>query len=394
MHVAARTSAFSFKGKETDIRDIGAKLSVSTVLEGSVRKSGNHVRISAQLVNVADGYQLWSEQYDRELEDIFDIQDEISLAIVNALRVKLLGDEKKAVVKRHTENTAAYQLYLKGRFFVNQRKSESLLKAIDYFNQAIALDSNYALGYAGLADAYMLLGVPDAVTEALSPRESLTKARAAAEKALEIDASVGEIYAALAHIKWKERDWGGAESDYKRSIELNPKNPIAHFYYAVCLAGLGRKQQAIKEITQAQELDPLSLPVNASVVYVLYLCRQYDEAIKAGKRTLELDTRFSLTHQRLGLAYVQKKMYHEAIAEFQQAVNTSHRAPQPLVALGHAYAVSGSRVEAEKVLTELEDLSRVGYVSPYGIAAIYVGLAKKSRRLIGWKKRLRMIAPN
>jgi len=379
LHVAARTSAFSFKGKETDIRDIGAKLSVSTVLEGSVRKSGNHVRISAQLVNVADGYQLWSEQYDRELEDIFDIQDEISLAIVNALRVKLLGDEKKAVVKRHTENTAAYQLYLKGRFFVNQRKSESLLKAIDYFNQAIALDSNYALGYAGLADAYMVLGVPDAVTEALSPRESLTKARAAAEKALEIDASVGEIYAALAHIKWKERDWAGAESDYKRSIELNPKNPIAHFYYAVCLAGLGRKQQAIKEITQAQELDPLSLPVNASVVYVLYLCRQYDEAIKAGKKTLELDPNFSLTHQRLGLAYVQKKMYHEAIAEFQQAVNTSHRAPQPLVALGHAYAVSGSRVEAEKVLTELEDLSRVGYVSPYGIAAIYVGLGEKEQ---------------
>jgi len=378
LQVAARTSAFYFKGKQANISEIGSRLNVSTVLEGSVRKSGDHVRISVQLVNVADGYHLWSEKYDRQLEDIFDIQDEIALAIVDALKLKLLGADQQ-VVKRYTDNTEAYQLYLKGRFFVNQRTSESLLKAIDYFNQAIELDTNYALGYAGLADAYMVLGVPDAVTEALSPRESLTKARAAAEKALQIDTSVGEVYAALAHIKWKERDWAGAESDYQRSIELNPHNPIAHFYYAVCLAGLGRQQQAIKEIRRAQELDPLSLPVNASVVYVLYLCRQYDEAIEAGKKTVELDAAFPLTHQRLGLPYVQKKMYSEAINEFQQAVNNSNRAPQPLVSLGHAYAVSGNKVEAQKVLAELKDLSQGSYVSPYGVAAIYVGLGEKGQ---------------
>jgi tetratricopeptide (TPR) repeat protein len=188
----------------------------------------------------------------------------------------------------------------------------------------------------------MVLGVPDAVTEALSPLDSLTKARAAAEKALQLDTSVSEVYAALAHIKWKERDWSGAENDYKRSIELNPQNPIAHFYHAVCLAGLGRCDEAVKEIRRAQELDPLSLPVNASIVYVLYLCRRYDEAIEAGKKTLELDAAFPLTHQRLGLPYVQKKMYREAIAEFQQAVNNSNRAPQALISLGHAYAVSGN----------------------------------------------------
>jgi TolB-like protein/Tfp pilus assembly protein PilF len=385
LRVAARTSAFSFKGKETDIRDIGAKLSVSTVLEGSVRKSGNHVRISAQLVNVTDGYHLWSEKYDRQLEDIFDIQDEISLAIVDALKVKLLRTEQK-VVTRYTDNTEAYQLYLKGRFFVNQRTSQSLLKAIDYFNQAIELDADYALGYAGLADAYMVLGVPDAVTEALSPLESLTKARAAAEKALQIDASVGEVYAALAHIKWKERDWAGAEHDYKRSIELKPQNPIAHFYYAVCLAGLGRCDEAVTEIKRAQELDPLSLPVNASVVYVLYLCRQYDEAIRAGQKTLELDPGFALTHQRLGLPYVQKKMYSEAITEFQQAVTNSNRAPQPLISLAHAYAVSGNKVEALKVLAELKALSLGRYVSPYGIAMVYLGLSDNEQAL-NWLER-------
>jgi TolB-like protein/Tfp pilus assembly protein PilF len=387
LHVAARTSAFYFKGKQTNISEIGSRLNVSTVLEGSVRKSGNRVRISVQLVNVPDGYHLWSEKYDREMKDIFDIQDEISLAIVDALKLKLLGTEQ-SVVKRYTDNTEAYQLYLKGRFFVNQRTSASLLKAIDYFNQAITLDSNYPLGYAGLADAYLVLGVPDAVTEALSPRDSLSKARAAAEKAREIDPSVGEIYTTLAHIKWKERDWGGAENDYRRGIELNPQNPIAHFYYAVCLAGLGRCDDAVKEITRAQELDPLSLPVNASVVYVLYLCCRYDEAIEAGKKTLDLDAAFPLTHQRLGLPYTQKEMYREAIAEFEQAVNNSNRAPQPLMLLGHAYAVSGNKVEAQKVLAEIRDLSQERYVSPYGVAAIYVGLGEKEQAFEWLKKAL------
>ncbi len=181
---------------------------------------------------------------------------------MDALKLKLMGTER-TVVKRYTDNTEAYQLYLKGRFFVNRRTSESLRKAIEYFNQAISLDSNYALGYAGLADAYLVLAVPDAVTEALSPQDALPKARAAAEKALLIDNSVAEVYATLAHVKWKERDWAGAKSDYERSIKLNPKNPIAHFYYAVYLAGLGRRDEAVREIRRAQELDPLSLPVNA-----------------------------------------------------------------------------------------------------------------------------------
>jgi tetratricopeptide (TPR) repeat protein len=190
----------------------------------------------------------------------------------------------------------------------------------------------------------------------------------------------------LAHIKWKERDWVGAENDYRRGIELNPHNPIAHFYHAVCLAGLGRCDEAVKEIRRAQELDPLSLPVNASIVYVLYLCRLYDEAIEAGKKTLDLDAAFPLTHQRLGLPYTQKKMYREAIAEFEQAVNNSNRAPQPLMSLGHAYAVSGNKVEAQKVLAEIRDLSQERYVSPYGVAAIYVGLGEKEQAFDWLKK--------
>jgi tetratricopeptide (TPR) repeat protein len=176
------------------------------------------------------------------------------------------------------------------------------------------------------------------------------------------------------------------ESDYKRSIELNPQNPIAHFYHAVCLAGLGRCDKAVKEIKRAQELDPLSLPVNASIVYVLYICRRYDEAIEAGKKTLELDAAFPLTHQRLGLPYVQKEMYREAIAEFQQATNNSNRAPQPLISLGHAYAVSGNKIEAQKVLAELEELSESRYVSPYGIAIVYVGL-EDNEQALSWLQR-------
>ena len=262
---------------------------------------------------------------------------------------------------------------------MNQRTAESLRKAIEYFDQAILIDPNYALGYAGLADSYLLLGIPDAITGALSPQDSLPKARAAAEKALQIDNSVGEIYASLAHVKWKERDWAGAEADFARGAKLSPNYPIGRLYHAVYLSSLGRQAEAEQEIRRAQELEPLSLPINASVVYVFYLGRQYDEAIAAGKKTLEMDAVFPLTHQRLGLAYVQKKMYKEAIAEFQQAANNSNRAPLAITSLGHAFAASGNQVEAQRVLAELKELSQRRYVSTYSIAMIYAALGDKEQ---------------
>jgi len=378
LKVSPTSSVFRYKGKEIDPVKVGRELGVNAVLSGRMVQRGDNLTISAELVDVRYNKLLWGEQYERKMSELLATQREIAREIVEKLKLKVSGEEK-GLAKHYTESNEAYQLYLKGRFFVNRRTAENLRKAIEYFDQAIAIDPNYALGYAGLADSYLLLGIPDAITGALSPQDSLPKARAAAEKALQIDNSVGEVYASLAHVKWKEWDWAGAEADFDRGIKLNPNYPIGRLYHAVYLSSLSRQDEAVKEIRRAQELDPLSLPINASVVYVLYLGRQYDEAITAGKKTLEMDAVFALTHQRLGLAYVQKKMYKEAIGEFQQAANNSNRAPLAIISLGHGFAASGNKVEAQRVLAELKDLSRRQYVSPYGVAMIYAALGDKEQ---------------
>jgi len=379
MNVKARSLVFRYKGKDADARTIGKELNVQAVLNGRIVQHSDGLTLYLELVDTGTGNRIWGDQYNRKQADLVSLQTEIALDVSQKLRTKLSGADEQKLTKKYTENAEAYQLYLKGRFFVNQRTAESLRKAIEYFDQAIAIDPNYALGYAGLADSYLLLGIPDAITGALSPQDSLPKARAAAEKALQIDNSVGEVYVSLAHVKWKEWDWAGAEADFDRGIKLNPNYPIGRLYHAVYLSSLSRQDEAMKEIRRAQELDPLSLPINASVVYVLYLGRQYDEAITAGKKTLEMDAVFALTHQRLGLAYVQKKMYKEAIGEFQQAANNSNRAPLAIISLGHGFAASGNKVEAQRVLAELKDLSRRQYVSPYGVAMIYAALGDKEQ---------------
>ncbi len=379
LNVKARSSVFRYKGKETSAQTIGRELNVQAILNGRVVQHADQLTLRLELVDAQTENVIWSEQYNRKPIDLVSLQSEIALDVSQKLRTKLSGADEQKLTKKYTENAEAYQLYLKGRFFVNQRTAESLRKAIEYFDQAIAIDPNYALGYAGLADSYLLLGIPDAITGALSPQDSLPKARAAAEKALQIDNSVGEVYASLAHVKWKERDWAGAEADFDRGIKLNPNYPIGRLYHAVYLSSLSRQDEAVKEIRRAQELDPLSLPINASVVYILYFGRQYDEAITAGKKTLEMDAVFALTHQRLGLVYVQKKMFKEAIGEFQQAANNSNRAPLAIISLGHGFAASGNKVEAQRVLAELKELSQRRYVSPYGMAMIYAALGDKEQ---------------
>ncbi len=379
LNVKARSLVFRYKSKDIDPRTIGKELGVQALLNGRVVQRGDDLTLYLELVDAQTGDRIWGDQYNRRQTDLVSLQSEIALDVSQKLKTRLSGSDEQKLTKKYTESGEAYQLYLKGRFFVNRRTSESLQKAIGYFNQAIAIDPNYALGYAGLADSYLLLGLPDAITGALSPQDSLPKARAAAERALQIDSSVGEVYFSLGQVKSKEHDWAGAESAFHRGIGLSPNYSIGRLYYAVYLASLGRQDEAVKEIRRAQELDPLSLPINGSVVYVLYFGRQYDEAIAAGKKTLEMDAAFPLTHQRLGLAYVQKRMYREAIDEFQQAANNSNRAPLAIVSLGHAYAVSGNRVEAQRVLAELKDLSQRRYVSPYSMATIYVGLGEKEQ---------------
>jgi serine/threonine-protein kinase len=372
--VVSRTSAFAFRGKEQDIRAIGKQLSVSHALEGSVRKAGTRLRITTQLINVADGFQLWSERYDRELDDVFAIQDDIAGAIVRNLKMKLTGEQETQLVKRYTKNLEAYNLYLLARFHLNKRAEEGLKKGLAYCEQAIALEPGYALAYAGLADGFTLLGFQGF----LRPTEAMPKAKAAAEQALAIDEALPEAHTSLGCIHaMYDRAWPSSENHFKRAIALNPNHSIAHYWYAIWyLLPTGQFERCLAEIKKAQEIDPLSLVLNTGMGWVHYFARQYDRAIEAARKTLELEKDFVFARDILGQAYEMKGMYEEAIAELETAAALSNRRTLSLRTLGHVYAISGRRAEAQQVLDEL--LARAGqkYVSPYDIAVVYNGLGE------------------
>ena len=376
LRVVARTSAFSFRGKEIDIRDIGKKLSVGTVLEGSVRKAGNRLRITAQLVNVADGYHLWSEKYDRNMEDVFAIQDEISLAIVDKLKVKLLGAEKADLMKHHTENKEAYTNYLKGLYFWNRRSEVGFNKALEYFQKAIEIDPLYALPYVGIADTFNIMGHFCFI----HPGEAFSKAKTAVKKALEIDDRLGEAHASLAWIHvCSDWDWLSAEREYKRAVELNSNYATAHEWYALFLAGMERFDEAIAEVKQALELDPLSVMINAIVGVIFYFSRQYDEAIKYHRKAIEIDPNFVFAYIWQGLAYWEKGMNNEALVSLQKAVAVANDMTYALGHLGMIYALADQRDEAIKIIDQLSELSIKRYVSPLHIALVYVGLDEKDK---------------
>ncbi|MCJ7457677.1 MAG: protein kinase, partial [candidate division Zixibacteria bacterium] len=376
LRVVARTSAFSFKGKDIDIREIGRKLSVETLLEGSVRKAGNRLRITAQLVNVADGYHLWSERYDREMEDVFAIQEEISLSIVNKLKVNLLKEEKAKLEKRYTDDPEAYNLYLKGRYFWFRRYEGGLQKAVECFQQAIDKDPLYALAYAGIADCYNQFGL----WAFLPPKEAYPKAKVACAKALEIDDTLAEAYASLGWTKmFYDWDWAEAEKAYKRAIELNPNYAVAHYYYGLYLAITGHVVEAIAEMEKSVELDPLCLVHNAVLGFVLYLGRRYDEAIEQLHKTLEMDPNFAVTCLFLGLSYMGKERWEEAIASLKKFASLWQGIPFPIGFLGLAYGMSGRDNEALSLLDQLNEISQQRYVSSLYKALIYAGLGKKDQ---------------
>jgi tetratricopeptide (TPR) repeat protein len=309
----------------------------------------------------------------------------VARAIANDIQVKLTPQEQARLVSARSVDPEAYQLYLKGRFYWNKRTEAGLKKGIEYFHQAIDLDPNYALAYAGIADCYSLLGWD--LFGPLPPREALPIAKAAARKALETDDSLAEAHNSLAWTKLAfDWDWTGAEREFKRAIELNPGYAITHHWYAECLAGMGRYAEALAEIRQAQELDPLSLIISSIVGWVLYFDRKNDQAIAEFRKTLELDPNFWVAHWTLGRAYEQKAMFTEAIAEIQKAIDFSGSSPLSLAALGHTYAVSGRRAEAERVLNQLKDSSKQTYISPYGIAAIHAGLGEKDQAFLWLEK--------
>jgi eukaryotic-like serine/threonine-protein kinase len=369
LQVASRTSSFQFKGKAEDANRIGEKLNVETLLEGSVRKAGKKLRITAQLINTADGYHLWSEKYDREMEDVFAIQDEIARTIVNTLKVQLTT-EPGPLIQRHSTDIEAYNLFLKARYYWNKRTADKLKKSVECFELAIDRDPSYALAYAGLADSYGVLGYQ----EWMRPRDVMPKAKAAATKALEIDETLAEAHASLAyfnmHYAW---DWDSAETEYKRAMELNSSYPTAHHWYSLLLSAMGRFQESIEEIKRAQKLDPLSLIINSVVGYNFYFARLYDQAIEECQKALELDQKFSVAHWVLGHAYQQKGLLDEAIKQFQEALDQSGLI-QASGCLGHAYAVAGEKEKALKIANELVERSLSTYVSPYYCGLVYAGL--------------------
>jgi serine/threonine protein kinase/Flp pilus assembly protein TadD len=378
LRVVARTSAFSFRGKEIDIREIGRKLNVETLLEGSVRKVGGRVRITAQLINVNDGYHLWSERFDRDLADVFAIQDEISMAIVDKLKVKLLREEKARLVKRYTDDPEAYSLYLKGRYFWFRRYEDGLQKAVECFQQAIDKDPLYALAYAGIADCYNQFGL----WAFLPPKDAYSRAKSAVARALEIDDTLSEAYASLGWIKMFY-DWGWAEAEraFKRALKLNPNYAVAHYYYGLYLAITGHVVEAIAEMEKSVELDPLCLVHNAVLGFVLYLGRRYDEAIEHLHKTLEMEPNFAITCFFLGLSYMGKERWEEAIGSLKKFASLWQSIPFPIGFLGFAYGMSGQKDEALSMLDQLSEISQQRYVSSFYKALIYAGLGEKDQAI-------------
>jgi TolB-like protein/class 3 adenylate cyclase/Flp pilus assembly protein TadD len=375
LRVAARTSSFAFKGKNEAIEKIGDQLHVHAVLEGSVRKAANRLRITTQLINIADGYHLWSETYDREMADIFAIQSEVAQRVADALKVTLLADERQRLGRKATENLEAYNSYLLGRYYWNKRTEEGFQKGIEQFEQAIEKDPNYAAAYTGLADCYLVASR----FGALPPATAMPKARAAVTRALEIDDTLAEAHNSLAMVFMRDWDWVAAEREWKRALQLNPHYATAHHWYGISfLSNRGRADEAIAEVKRAQELDPLSLAISADLAHVRYYARRYDQAVDQAHRTLAMDPKFARAHWLLGVVYLQQGMNEEAIAEL-QAARQLEDSQRVIAQLGYAYAVSGRMSDAQKALTDLNELSQRHYVDPYWIALIYTGLGDKDR---------------
>jgi serine/threonine protein kinase/Tfp pilus assembly protein PilF len=373
LRVIARTSAFAFKGRHEDVRNIGRTLGVNTLLEGTVRKAGDRVRITAQLIDARDGSHLWSERYDEEMQDVFAIQDKISLAIMKELEVRLLQKEEECVCKHHTENIEAYNLYLKGRYFWNKWTDESLKTAIRYFERAIEIDPEYALAYAGLADAYSSMGTW--VCRSLAPTESMAKARAAATRALELDDQLADAHSALACIALNyDWDFQAAELSFRQALELNPGSANACHQYSHCLIVMGRMEESLAMSLRAQGLDPIDPEMGVHLAWHYICAHEYENAVEAGRKTLELDP---MAHEAVALrarAYGLMGMLDEAIEEYQRALELSGRRTDSLSSYGHLCAVAGRQTEAEAILEELMDSPKQRYVPSFSIALVHLGL--------------------
>ena len=377
LKVIARSSTQRFQNKG-DLPQIAQQLGVAHLLEGSVQKVNDQVRINVQLIKAASEAHLWAEIYDRKLTDIFAVESEIAKTIADTLQAKLSGSEQHVIAARPTESSEAHQFYLKGRYFWNKRTGNDLRKSIDYFQQAIAADPNYALAYAGLADAYAFLPGYTAG----SPQDSYPKSIAAAKKALELDDTLAEAHTALAIATWLyEFDFSQSNREFQRAIELNPNYAIAHQQYGnILLTALGRFDQAIAEAKRAVELDPLSLVINSDLGVDNFFARRYDEAITQLRKTLEMDPGYYYAYVNLGQALELKGAHDAAIAEYQKA-RALNDDPYILGLLARCYGLSGNKTEAEKILKRLQEISKQRYVAAYSFALARIGLDEKEEAL-------------
>lgn len=381
LKVMSRNAVFRFKGTNPEPQEVGRNLKVGAVLMGRLVKLGDRFVIKTELIDVRDGTQLWGAEYNNSRSDIFSVQDEISRTISEKLRLRLTGDDAEKLAKRYTQDTAAYELYLKGRYFWNKRGESGLRNGIKYFQGAEEKDPNYALAYSGLADSYSLLSDIGVV----APVDEMPQAKAAAQKALDIDPGLAEGYTSRGFVKLAfDWDWLGAEADFKKALELNPRYPTAHQWYASYLVQMGKFDRARQEIEQAQQLDPLSPIISSNAGLYSYFEHRYDEAIDQYKKTLEIDPGFWVAHHYLGLAYAKKGMHDEAISELRNSLHSTgdgplkegvvENDPEVAASLGFAFALAGKRAEAQAILERLKALSAHRYVSGLYLAIIYTGL--------------------
>ena len=372
LRVVPRSTVFEYKGRKSDPQKTGEELAVHAVLTGRVIQLGDSLIVKTELIDVGRASQLWGEEYRRKLTDIFALQDEIAEEISQKLRLQLSGEDRQRLRKRYTDNTEAYHLYLKGRYYVGKRTPEWIRKGVEHFQQAIDLDPNYALAYSGLAEAYGFLA---SSTGGQPPRDAYPLAKAAALKALELDDNLGEAHCSLGFFRlFYDWDFPAAETEFKRAIELSPNFANAYDGYGFYLKAIGQYEAAEAACKRAQELEPLSLFMTLSLGWVYYFARRYDEALKQSAKVLEMDPNFGFAYWHRGVVFIQQENFTEAINAFRKALNLSGGIPTFIAYLGHASARAGKHREARQMLAQLESLSKRQYVSAYFFAMIYLGL--------------------
>jgi TolB-like protein/DNA-binding winged helix-turn-helix (wHTH) protein/tetratricopeptide (TPR) repeat protein len=370
LRVISRTSAMRYKGANKTAPEIGRELGVDTLIEGTVQRVANRVRIRIQLIDSASDRHLWARSYDHELKDVLVLQSSAARDIAEEVQGKVAPKTDLSAGNPHPVQPDAYEAYLKGRYFWNKRNEEGLKKSIDYFQQAISLDPKFAAAYAGLADSYSILG-----SDVLPAKVASAKAHDAANKAVELDPTIAEGHAELALVAfYYDWDWTRAEQEFRRAIELNPNYATAHHWYSYYLSAMRRFQEAMAEATRAQQIDPLSLSVNTTVAGRARDLGEYAQAIDLSRRTLEMDPNFVPAHIALGSIYEDQGMWAQAISEYQKAVELSHRSPPALASLGHAYGVAGQQKEARTILASLREASKTRYVSAFDMAVVFAGI--------------------